>query len=70
MEELLQYVANYGFPMVACVGMFWYMNREREAHQAEMKEMTDALNQNTNKTTEALNKNTAVIERLIDKVGG
>ena len=69
MEELLQYIANYGFPMVACVGMFWYINRLIEAHKAEIKEMTDALNQNTNKTTEALNKNTAVIERLIDKVG-
>lgn len=65
----LQAIANYGFPIAACIGMFWYMNKEREAHQVEMKEMTDALNQNTIKTTEALNKNTAVIERLMDKVG-
>lgn len=68
-EMVLQAISNYGFPIAACIGMFWYMNKEREAHQQEVKDMTTALNNNTLKTTEALDKNTAVIERLMDKVG-
>lgn len=69
MEAVGQFISSYGFPIVACVAMFWYMNKEREAHQAEIKELTSALNDNTVKTTQALNSNTAVLERLIDKLG-
>ena len=80
LDAIMSMVANYGFPIAACVAMFWYMNKEREghaqemkemteAHHAEVKEMTEALNSSTLKTTDALNKNTAVIERLLDKVG-
>lgn len=63
------FISSYGFPIVACCAMFWYMNKEREAHKEEVLQLTTALNENTLKTTEALNKNTLVLERLIDKLG-
>lgn len=63
------FISSYGFPIVACVVMFWYMNKEREAHQEEVKQLTTALNDNTTKTTQALDRNTQVLERLIDKLG-
>lgn len=69
LEVVGQFISSYGFPIVACVAMFWYMNKEREAHQQEVKELTSALNDNTNKTTQALNSNTAALERLTDKLG-
>ena len=69
MEVIGQFISSYGFPIVACVAMFWYMNKEREAHQVEVKQLTAALNDNTIKTTQALDRNTQVLERLIDKLG-
>lgn len=68
-EIIGQFIASYGFPIVACCALFWYMNKDRAAHQEEVRQLTDALNSNTLKTTEALDKNTQVLERLIDKLG-
>ena len=68
-EEIMQAIANYGFPIAACIGMFWYMNKEREAHQQESKALNDTINSNQIAMTEALNKNTAAIEKLTMKVG-
>ena len=53
-----QFISSYGFPIVACCTMFWYMNKEREDHKKEVAEMTQAINNNT-----------TVLERLMDKLG-
>lgn len=53
-----QFISSYGFPIVACVAMFWYMNKEREDHKKEVDAMT-----------EAINNNTTVLTRILDKLG-
>lgn len=56
--DILQLIGQYGFPVVACVAMGWYVkdlndkNRAQydkviESHKAEIKEITTALNNNT-----------------------
>lgn len=42
-----EFIGSYGFPMVMCLIMFWYMNKEREDHKAEVTAMTEAINNNT-----------------------
>ena len=42
-----EFIGSYGFPMVMCLIMFWYMNKERDDHKAEVTAMTDAINNNT-----------------------
>lgn len=55
---ILQAIGTLGFPIVCAVAMGWYVkyvtdkNREdiatlNEQHQQEMKEVTEALNNNT-----------------------
>lgn len=44
MEIITELVGNYAFPICMCVAMFWYMNKEREAHAEESKAMTAAIN--------------------------
>lgn len=56
--DIMQIIGSYGFPILACVGMAWYVkyttdkNREdikadRENHKEEMIKITEALNNNT-----------------------
>lgn len=50
MEEMVQVISNVGFPIAVCVGMFYYI-------QTTMKEVTNAINNNT-----------VVIEKLLTKL--
>lgn len=56
--DIMQLIGSYGFPILACIAMGWYVkymtdkNREdikqsREAHKEEMTKITEALNNNT-----------------------
>lgn len=56
--DIMQIIGSYGFPILACIGMAWYVkyttdkNREdikadRENHKEEMIKITEALNNNT-----------------------
>lgn len=56
---IVQLVGSLGFPIVACVALFWRMVKSDEQHKEEMTKMSDALNNNTNallKLTERLEK--------------
>jgi preprotein translocase subunit YajC len=57
-EELMQAIGTYGFPIVMCLVLFWYIVKQNESHKVEIQQMTDALNNNT----------IALIE-LRDKIG-
>lgn len=40
-------IGTLGFPIVMCLIMFWYMNKQTQAHKDEIDKMTEALNNNT-----------------------
>lgn len=52
------FISSYGFPIVMCAAMFWYMNKEREDHKTEVAGITQAINNNT-----------AVLEVIKDRLG-
>lgn len=54
---IAQLIGSLGFPIAACIYLFYSMEKEREAHKEEM-----------NKITEALNNNTLVMQQLIDSL--
>lgn len=45
--DLMQLIGSLGFPIAACCAMFYYLQKEQEAHKVEMQLMTEALNRNT-----------------------
>lgn len=47
-DAIMQAIGTLGFPIVMCGVMFWYLQKEQEAHKAEMQLMTEALDRNTN----------------------
>lgn len=59
MQAVMQAVSTLGFPIVMCAALFWKLNKSDQQH----KEETDRL-------SEALNNNTAVMQRLVEKLGG
>lgn len=54
---IAQLIGSLGFPIAACIYLFYSMEKERDAHKEEM-----------NKITEALNNNTLVMQQLIDSL--
>ena len=40
-------IGSLGFPIAACIAMFWTLNKEREERMEEMKKFTEAINNNT-----------------------
>lgn len=46
-SAIIEAVGALGFPIVATCVLFWYLNKERESHQEEIKSVTTALNENT-----------------------
>lgn len=57
-----QAISSYGFPIVCCVVMFNYLEKEREAHKEEINSITQALNENSR----IINELKHVIERLTE----
>lgn len=42
-----QLISSVGFPIAACVALFWQMNKESTQHKEEMAALKESLNQNT-----------------------
>lgn len=42
-----QMISSVGFPIAACVALFWQMNRESTQHKEEMHALQESLNKNT-----------------------
>lgn len=55
--ELTNLISTVGFPIIMCIIMFRYMEKNDDKREAESKELRDAINNNTQ-----------VMVRLIDKI--
>lgn len=42
-----QLIGSLGFPIVCCGALFWYLVKEKEAHQEEMEELRKSVEANT-----------------------
>lgn len=47
MSAISQLISSVGFPIAACVALFWQMNRESTQHKEEMDTLKESLNKNT-----------------------
>lgn len=62
-EVLINAISTIGFPIVMCGIMFWFLNKEQEAHKEEMIALKDVISKN--------NEILASLKQLIeDKLGG
>lgn len=59
MDNLVQVIQSLGFPVACVVALFWLIVRITDQHREEMKELTSAVNNNTQ-----------ALVRLEEKIGG
>lgn len=52
-------ISTVGFPIFCCVAMFWYLDKERQAHKEE-----------STKFAEVVERNTLALQELSMKLGG
>lgn len=58
-NTLSQIINSMGFPIATFFCLAWYINKQSDSHKEEIKNITDALNNNT-----------LAITKLADKLGG
>ena len=68
MNDIITAVSSLGFPIVACIGMGWYVKYQTDNNTKEVTEMRNEHKQEIDKVTQSLNNNTLVIQKLIDKM--
>ena len=56
-NDVVTTISTVGFPIAACVALFWQTNEMQKNHKEEM----DGVK-------EALNNNTLVVQKLVDKL--
>lgn len=66
-NEIVSLISTVGFPIVACLGLGWYVKYTTDQNNAEVKEMRVEYQTQIDKVTEALNNNTLALQRLCDK---
>lgn len=61
-------ISSVGFPIVACVGLGWFVKYQTDNNNREVAEMRKEHTEEINKVTDALNNNTLVVQKLCDKI--
>ena len=66
--QLTPIISSLGFPIAACIALFYYLNKERENHKEEIDTLKNCINEN-NTVLSALKTLLESIERRIDSIG-
>lgn len=67
-NTIIQLVGSLGFPIVACLGLGFYIYKKDERTSAQIDAMQKEHKDEILKVTEALQENTLAIQKLTDKL--
>lgn len=62
--EFIQLIRDFGFPIVACVAMGWYLKYMIDQFRSDIRRLNEEHKEESLKTAEALNNNTLVLAKL------
>ena len=68
MTEVATIISSVGFPIVACLGLAWFVRYQTDQNNKEVAEMRKEHQDEIGKVTEALNNNTLAIQKLTDMI--
>lgn len=51
-QDITTIIGTLGFPIAACIALFWKLEQEQEFHKTEVQELTGAINEMRNVMTE------------------
>jgi hypothetical protein len=61
-------ISSYGFPIVACVIMGWYVKYTADQNREQLNNITEQHTKEMTDVTTALNNNTLALQKLCDKM--
>lgn len=47
LNSLGQFIGSYGFPIIACIALFWQNMRQEENHKETLSGLTQVIRENT-----------------------
>lgn len=75
MDNVLTAIGSYGFPIIMCLILIWYIKSKDDGYSSEIKEMRDELTDikvsttsELAKVTVALDNNTQVMTKLLERM--
>lgn len=68
LSQITPIISSLGFPIAACIALFYYLNKERESHKEEIDSLKNCINENNTVLT-ALKTLLESIERRLDNIG-
>lgn len=63
--DILTLIGQYAFPIVACVAMGWYVKDQGDKNREQLKDIREEHRAEIKEVTNAVNNNTLVIQRLV-----
>ena len=66
MEQIIEAVCQYGFPIVMAIIMAWYVKYTEDKHREERQQMTKDHKDETTTLKEAIVNNTLALQHLTD----
>lgn len=66
MNDILQMISSFGFPVVACLGMAYFFKYVYDKNREDVNALNTAYRDEINSIKDALNNNTLVIQKLVD----
>lgn len=75
MDSILTAIGSYGFPIIMCLILIWYIKSKDDGYSSEIKEMREELADikvstaaELAKVTVALDNNTQVMTKLLERM--
>ena len=67
-NNIVAVISSVGFPIVACIGLGWYVKYQTDNNNREVSEMRREHQEEITKVTDALNNNTLALQKLCDRL--
>ena len=68
LNGIVTVISTIGFPVVACIGLAWFVKYQTDNNNKEVAEMRKEHAEEISKVTDALNNNTLALQKLCDKI--
>ena len=68
MEQLVNLLGQYAFPIVMCLMMAWYVKDQGDKHREDIMQLNLQHKEEMLQVTEALNNNTLALQKLTDYI--
>lgn len=68
-NDILTAVTTVGFPIVCCGAMMYYVKYTTDKHREEIETLNTQHKDEMKEVTNAVNNNTLALQKLCDKIG-